>query len=151
MSRRSISRLLTNFLVGAGLTASIAGSPVLAADYLVGPGAIVETSVCAHEKVHAVIQKNFRYQVTHVPHLPDVDIAAIYNTSITRHLPATENSPIERLYCQGTAQLSDGSNRSIWYLIEYGQGFASIGDNVEFCVAGFDRWNVYNNWCRVLR
>ena len=30
-------------------------------------------------------------------------------------------------------------------------GFASIGDNVEFCVAGFDRWMVYNGRCRVLR
>ena len=30
-------------------------------------------------------------------------------------------------------------------------GFASIGDGVEFCVSGFDRWNVYNSGCRVLR
>ena len=28
--------------------------------------------------------------------------------------------------------------------------FASIGDNVEFCVSGFDRWMVYNGRCRVL-
>ena len=35
--------------------------------------------------------------------------------------------------------------------IEEGMGFASIGDNVEFCVSGFDRWMVYNGRCRVLR
>ena len=47
--------------------------------------------------------------------------------------------------------LSDGRKRSLWYLIEYGMGLASIGDNVEFCVSGFDRWLVYNGGCRVLR
>jgi capsid protein len=46
---------------------------------------------------------------------------------------------------------SDGADRDIWYLIEEGMGFASIGDNVEFCVSGFDRWYVYNGRCRVLR
>ena len=30
-------------------------------------------------------------------------------------------------------------------------GFVGIGDNVEFCVSGFDRWMVYNGRCRVLR
>jgi hypothetical protein len=30
-------------------------------------------------------------------------------------------------------------------------GFAGMGDNVEFCVSGFDRWYVYNGRCRVLR
>ena len=50
-----------------------------------------------------------------------------------------------------TVILSDGDARDIWYLIEEGQGYASIGDNVEFCVSGFDRWYVYNGRCRVLR
>jgi AcrR family transcriptional regulator len=59
--------------------------------------------------------------------------------------------PIERRYCHATARLTDGQDRQIWYLIEYGRGFVGIGDNVEFCVQGFDRWNVYNAACRVLR
>jgi hypothetical protein len=36
-------------------------------------------------------------------------------------------------------------------LIEGRMGFAGIGENVEFCVSGFDRWLVYNGRCRVLQ
>jgi hypothetical protein len=43
------------------------------------------------------------------------------------------------------------TSRDIWYLIEIPMGFAGVGSNVEFCVAGFDRWNVYGGGCRVLR
>lgn len=107
--------------------------------------------ICGHENVRATIQKRFRYQVTHVPNLPDVAIVDFFGPSLTRYHPATATSPIARRYCQATARLSDGRDRSIWYVIEYGQGFASIGDNVEFCLLGFDRWNIYDGSCRVLR
>ena len=70
------------------------------------------------------------------------------STAICRR---SDNWPIGRRYCGATVALSDGHDRDIWYLIEEGQGFASIGDNVEFCVSGFDRWMVYNGRCRVLR
>ena len=60
-------------------------------------------------------------------------------------------SPIGRRYCGAKVLLSDGQDRDIWYLIEEGQGFVGIGDNVEFCVSGFDRWYVYNGRCRILR
>ena len=120
-----------------------------AADYL-GVYAGQDT-ICGHQSVRGAIRRGFRHQVTHVPRLPNVDIVDFYGARLTRYEPATYNSPIERRYCQATARLSDGEDRSIWYLIEYGQGFAGIGDNVEFCVAGFDRWNVYNAHCRVLR
>ena len=70
--------------------------------------------------------------------------------------------PIARRYCGATVELSDGRRRDIWYLIEERMGFATLldgfhlanetrGSNVEFCVAGFDRWMVYNGACRVLR
>ena len=70
------------------------------------------------------------------------------STAICRR---SEDRPIGRRYCGATVILSDGHDRDIWYLIEEGMGFASIGDNVEFCVSGFDRWYVYNGRCRVLR
>ena len=43
------------------------------------------------------------------------------------------------------------ASREVWYLIEGHMGFVGIGENVEFCVSGFDRWYVYNGRCRVLR
>ncbi|WP_173931316.1 hypothetical protein [Chelativorans sp. Marseille-P2723] len=118
-----------------------------AADFIYG----MEDAICGHHSVLGAIERGFRHQVTHVPHLPNVGIADFYGARLTRYEPATPYSPIERRYCQANVLLTDGVDRPIWFLIEYGQGFASIGDNVEFCVLGFDRWNVYNSGCRVLR
>jgi hypothetical protein len=85
-----------------------------------------------------------------VPHLPDVDIVEFRKIHQHRYYPYAEDSPIARRYCGATAVLSDGRKRDVWYLIEDGMGFVGIGDNVEFCVSGFDRWMVYNGRCRVL-
>lgn len=65
--------------------------------------------------------------------------------------PETEIQLIERRFCQGRAAMSDGKTRSIWFLIERGQGFASIGNNVEFCIAGLDPWRIYGAHCRSVR
>lgn len=107
--------------------------------------------VCAEERFLGKITHRFRHQVRHVPNLPDVDIVAFHDIHQHRYKEASEKWPIGRRYCGATVALSDGGSRSIWYLIEEGMGFASIGDNVEFCVSGFDRWYVYNGRCRVLR
>ncbi|WP_309084831.1 hypothetical protein [Chelativorans sp.] len=146
-----MARLLA-LVFGLALSASamLPATALRAADLFVYGGG-GDDPICAHQSVRGMIQSRFRHQVTHVPQLPDVDIVDFYNARLTRYEPATQNSPIERRYCYATARLSDGQDRPIWYLIEYGQGFASIGDNVEFCVLGFDRWNVYNAACRVLR
>jgi hypothetical protein len=118
------------------------------------PGYVYEGndgSVCGEAWVLNKITDRFRYQVRHVPNLPDVGIVDFRGIRQHRYLPASEHWPIERHYCRAQVALSDGDDRSIFYLIERGQGFASIGDNVEFCVSGFDRWMVYNGRCRVLR
>ena len=110
-----------------------------------------DPGVCAEQRFLGKITHRFRHQVTHVPNLPDVDIVAFHAIHQHRYKDASEKWPIGRRYCGATVALSDGGSRSIWYLIEEGMGFASIGDNVEFCVSGFDRWNVYNGRCRILR
>lgn len=97
------------------------------------------------------VSAKFQYQVTHVPHLPDVRIVDFHDIRQTRLIPYSEETPIARRYCGATALLSDGRKRPVWYLIEHGMGFVGLGDNVEFCVSGFDRWRVYNGRCRVLR
>ncbi|MER8386106.1 hypothetical protein NKI19_29060 [Mesorhizobium sp. M0751] len=110
-----------------------------------------DSGVCGEAWVLDKITDRFSYQVHHVPHLPDVQIVDFQRIHQHRYLPADDTWPIGRRYCGATVSLSDGRARTIWYLIEEGQGFASIGDNVEFCVSGFDRWMVYNGRCRVLR
>lgn len=111
----------------------------------------LEARACDDAGILSRIVLKFRHQVTHVPNLPDVDIVEFRKVHEHRNYVASEKWPIPRRYCGATADLSDGRSREVWYLIEGGMGFASLGDNVEFCVSGFDRWYVYNGRCRVLR
>lgn len=58
---------------------------------------------------------------------------------------------IDRRYCSATAWLSNGKSSEVVYLIEATQGFASIGWGVQSCLPGYDRWRVYDAWCRSIR
>nr|WP_245411832.1 phage portal protein [Phyllobacterium leguminum] len=137
-------------VVSAG---SISSLPAQAADFLANApdGSADSGGICADQRVLKSIVSRFGYQVTHVPNLPTVGISAFSNVQQKRYEAGELPSAITRHYCDATAVLSDGEQRRVWYLIEEGQGFASFGDNVEFCVAGFDRWNVYDGRCRILR
>ena len=147
MTRFTRTILAALISLGSALSVSTSG---YAADL---PGAyIVDSGVCAESWVLRKITDRFRHQVRNVPHLPNVAITDFQRIYERRYLPSLgEERPIGRRYCGATVILSDGYGRDIWYLIEEGMGFASIGDNVEFCVSGFDRWNVYDGHCRVLR
>lgn len=152
-------------LILAGLVAASASLPavdtVQAADplYVAVPD---DNGPCGNPHITGKIKKRFRYQVTHVPNLPDVDIMQFRHIHQHRYKDQSKKWPIGRRYCGATVDLSNGTHREIWYLIEEGMGFATYldglglanevrGANVEFCVAGFDRWLVYNGRCRILR
>ena len=60
-------------------------------------------------------------------------------------------SLIRRRYCSGTAWFNDGSRQQVIYLIESGQGFASMGYAVQSCMPGYDRWHTYDGWCQSIR
>lgn len=108
--------------------------------------------ICGHDAVLNRIASRFRYQISHVPHLANVSIVDFHQIGENRHEPEIiDERPIERRYCQASAYMSDGHSRDVWYVIERPAGFAGLGSNVEFCVSGFDRWNVYDGRCRVLR
>jgi hypothetical protein len=65
-------------------------------------------------------------------------------------VPSDSVSGFARRYCRATADLSNGKARAMNYMIVDEMGFVSIGDGVEFCVPGFDRWRVYSGHCRLL-
>lgn len=111
----------------------------------------LEARACEDPYILSTIVSRFRHQVMNVPHLPDVGITDFRKIHQHRYLPYSKKWPIARRYCGATVELSDGRRRTIWYLVEDGMGFAGVGDNVEFCVSGFDRWLVYNGSCRILR
>lgn len=134
-----------------GLSAMLAAGPSVRAADLAAAVYTSDSGVCSENWVLNRITSRFAYQVRHVPNLPQVAINDFQNIYQTRYLPAREDRPIARIYCGAKVALSDGYSRDVWYLVEYGQGYAGVGNNVEFCVSGFDRWFVYNGRCRVLR
>jgi hypothetical protein len=111
------------------------------------------SSECHDEKMLKRIVKRFRIQAREVHHNEALEIVGIHEIEQNRYLPQDvhKSRPIARRYCTGHVHLSNGSKRTIWFLIEGGAGFASYSDNVEFCISGMDRWNVYDSACRVLR
>lgn len=143
-------RALLALVLSAASVVGLTTSPGLAADMVVGVYAS-DPGVCGENRVLSEVTERFRHQVNNVPKLPNVAILDFRDIGETRYEPAWNRSPIERRYCHARVALSDGDVRRVWYLIESPMGFASIGSKVEFCVAGFDRWNVYNGNCRVLR
>lgn len=144
MSRLSSLALSALLCLSAGLGST---APSAAADYRAATAH--DGSVCSESWVLGRISRNFDHQVRNVPGLPQVRIAEFHGLRLTRHHPKRELWPVARTYCKGSVRLSDGHDRSIWYFIEEGMGFAGVGHNVEACVSGFDRWNVYNGRCRV--
>jgi capsid protein len=141
-------RRLASMLLALMAAIGSAALPATAADMVYV--SVDQPNICASDKVLNRISSRFRYQVRHVPNLPQVDIHDFYRVHESRYLPRQEDRPIERRYCQATAALSDGQTRTVWYLIERPMGFAGVGSNVEFCVSGFDRWHIYGGRCRAL-
>ena len=155
-------RQLLNLAAAAALAASaLVAAPVHAADPLYEKIPDYD-GVCGDARIQKTIRKRFRHQVTHVPHLPDVEIMQFRKIHQHRYKDPSKKWPIGRRYCGAVVDLSNGTSRDIWYLIEEGMGFATFkarigladavrGSNVEFCVSGYDRWYVYNGRCRILR
>ena len=144
--------------IRATLTAALLLAPATmarAAD-LIAPGPYADAgpdSFCARDGYLRSIERRFGIQARQVHGQPDLSITGIYNIRENRFLPKVEDvRAVDRLYCKATATMSDGHDRTLWYLVEYNEGFAGMfGDNVEFCLSGLDRWNVYDSYCRVLR
>ncbi len=135
--------------------ALIALAALLLSTFAASAGAMFDSDrqsrLCNDSGILARIEHRFRHQVLNVPNLPDVEIVAFRKVHERRYVPFSEKRPIARRYCAAKAALSNGKHRTVWYVIEDRMGFASMGDGVEFCVSGFDRWRVYSGHCRVLR
>ncbi len=144
--KSNISKFAAILLSGAMLNAPIL-SPASAADMVYSEA---QNNDCSDVKVINRIKSRFDIQANEVHHNPDLQVAELYNTYETRYEPEGK-SPFARRYCKAQAYMSDGQQRSIWYLLEYGAGFAGLGNNVEFCISGLDRWNVYGAHCNILR
>ena len=141
----------TGFVCVAALASSLsAAAPAMAHDPYYR---LVETPACDDPAMLKKITHRFRHQAREVHHDDTLQIVDFSRIGENRFIgqDAHKARPVPRRYCSARAHLTGGRERTVWYLIEGGAGFASWGSNVEFCVSGFDRWNVYNAACRVLR
>ncbi|MEO0542835.1 MAG: hypothetical protein AAFY99_03350 [Pseudomonadota bacterium] len=133
----------------------------------------VGSAACETPQLIEIIKSKFKTQAKRVHHRPEWRIDEISGVHQHRYIPQDVHGTraIAQRYCHATATFNTGEHRKIWYLVEGGVGFAGFGlswlgskrgvqkalgdggmiHNVEFCIDGLDRWNVYNGHCRLLR
>ncbi|MEL6201503.1 MAG: hypothetical protein AAFR39_04005 [Pseudomonadota bacterium] len=163
-------KIVTTLLASALAAATLSMAPANAHEEYFRT---VDSAACETPQLIKIIQSKFKTQAKRVLHQPHLRIDAINGVHQHRYIPQDVHGEraVARRYCHATAVLNNGQHRKIWYLIEGGVGFAGFGGswlgskkpvqnalgngglihNVEFCVEGFDRWNVYNGHCRTLR
>ena len=130
-------------LSAALLAGGLFGSPALAASLPEG--------ACGDPSVLGFITSRFDYRA-HNYLKRNLAIYEIRKMHLRRYEPFNENiSSVERAYCGANATMTDGTHRQLLYVIENPWGFAGLGRNIEFCVAGLDPWYVYGAQCDSLR
>lgn len=134
------------FAASSVLTASAADyiRPVPAARAYAAP------SVCGESAVLGAIDRSFDYRNAHYLHA-HLDIVGFRGAHELHYRPSDATHLIARTYCEATAVMNDNRPRPVWYLIETTMGYAGIGDNVEYCLAGLDPWHVYGSHCASVR
>lgn len=151
MRNRPVALVFTAALIAAS------APRVEAADLAVRPlppqrAVVVDAKVplCTDPSVLAEVEDQFDYGAEHMlkSSVQIVEFSGLFEKA---YFPALEDSPIERRYCQGQATLSGGDHRTLYYVIEYPLGFASLGWKAQGCVLGYDRWHIYGANCESLR
>jgi hypothetical protein len=104
---------------------------------------------CADRDVLAGIMDRFAWSEARTWHRGFI-MAALANGRDGNH-PFHEPGLIRREYCVADSVMTNGANRTVFYAIEFGQGFASVGNYVDFCVLGVDPWHVHDEACRTVR
>ena len=126
----------------------IAIAPAHAAD----PGsgyAGADIRACADARTLARISQRFAWAERNTWQR-GYEIATIENPRL-RYTVFKGPSMIRHRHCRATAVMTNGARRTVFYTISAGMGFASIGQGVDFCLAGLDPWRVHGAACRSLR
>ena len=142
--------LLSRLLVS--LTLLVAAASAQAADLpqrIIIPGPIRAEDPCAEPVVLERIMDRFAWAESETWRRGFV-MAFLGNARSGSH-PYAEPGIIRRHYCVADSRMTDGSSRTVFYAIEFGQGFASVGNYVDFCVLGLDPWRVHDEACRTVR
>lgn len=79
-----------------------------------------------------------------------IEVAALANPRPNRD-PVLNVGVIPKRYCLADATMTNGRRSTAYYVVSLGQGFASIGNGLDFCILGFDPWRVHDWQCRTVR
>jgi hypothetical protein len=138
-------RLVAAFVVLAGT--GLAEAADLPGPFLV-PGPL-EANACADAKVLGRIVERFAWAERNTWHRGFI-MASLENPRPSQH-PFHEPGLIKRDYCMADSIMTNGEARTVYFAIEHGVGFASIGNYVDFCVLGLDPWRVHDGACRTVQ
>jgi hypothetical protein len=113
------------------------------------PERLEAATACASPHVVGRILERFAWAERTTWHRGFV-MASLDNPRLSGH-PYFEPGLIRRDYCMADSLMTNGSAYTVYYAIEYGVGFASIGNYVDFCVLGLDPWRVHDGGCRTVQ
>jgi hypothetical protein len=116
-----------------------------------GNAAASPHDACRRQSTLSHISQDFRDRAaTYLQ--TDAEIFEIRDMRMNRYEPRTKDiSSVEREYCHATVSLTDGRRRDLWYVVQWGWGFAGSGYKIEYCISGLDPAHVYGADCRSLR
>ena len=137
--------LATTLLIAAAGMAHAADAPGRVAV----PGALAVDGACQNSGVLSRIMARFAWAERNTWQRGFV-MASLNNPRSSGH-PFYEPGLIERSYCMADSVMTNGETRTVYYAIEFGQGFASLGNYVDFCVLGLDPWRVHDAGCRTVQ
>lgn len=140
--RRLLAILAVLTSAGSGHAADMPGPIAINAPITTG-------NPCADPTVRSRIMERFAWAERNTWQRGFV-MASLENGRLSGH-PYAEPGIIHREYCMADAAMTDGTWRTVYYAIEFGVGFASIGNYVDFCVLGLDPWRVHDAGCRTVQ
>lgn len=143
-----MSRLAILSAMIAGLAGGLAHGADLPARIEMNEAVSVDDP-CGDPHVLERIMERFAWADTHTWH-QGLTMASLGNGRLSGH-PYFEPGIIKRQYCMADATMSNSKRELVYFVIEFGQGFASIGNYVDFCVLGLDPWRVHDEACRTVR
>lgn len=146
---------ITRAILAAAIAAGLAG-PVLAADLAQPVEEPVYTEPVADQPIpnclDASVQRAVSRRVARAyPGYYDGRTITTMDGVVETAYEIGTPSPLARRYCEGHATLSDGNMHRVYYKVIEHQGFVGISWDVEACLAGLDRWRVYDGYCRTAR
>ena len=108
------------------------------------------TPQCDDRFVLRHIERRTPIETRNVTHNP-LTIRHFEAAHESQYVPRHGRNQIAQRFCRVRATFSDHKKRAIFYVVETPMGFAGVGHNVTYCIAGLDPWYVHGHDCSSLR